>query len=112
MSNTKQTKPKRLLSLLLTLVMVLSLLPTTAFAANPIYISKITGTATGLEPVCGTKITAPKFSLPENNHQFTLDVGPQTGWETFYEPLGRWMKWNDMWHEVSSVNQFTPGRWR
>ena len=112
MSNTKQTKPKRLLSLLLTLVMVLSLLPTTAFAANPIYISKITGTATGLEPVCGTKITAPKFSLPENNHQFTLDVGPQTGWETFYEPLDRWMKWNDMWHEVSSVNQFTPGRWR
>lgn len=102
----------KLLSWLLTLVMVLGLLPTTAFAANPIYISEITGTATGLEPVCGTKITAPKFSLPENNHQFTLDVGPQTGWETFYEPLGRWMKWNDMWHEVSSVNQFTPGRWR
>lgn len=108
-------RTSRLLSVLLTLVMVLGMLPAmsiTALAANPIYISKIKGTATGLEPVCGTKITAPKFSLPENNHQFTLDTGPQTGWETFYEPLGRWMKWNDMWHEVSSVNQFTPGRWR
>ena len=59
-------RTSRLLSVLLTLVMVLGMLPAmsiTALAANPIYISKIKGTATGLEPVCGTKITAPNFII-------------------------------------------------
>ena len=48
MSNTKQTKPKRLLSLLLTLVMVLTLMPMTAFAAEI-----TTGNATVTAPVGG-----------------------------------------------------------
>ena len=111
MSNTKQIKPKRLLSLLLTLVMVLGLLPTTAFAANPIYISTITGTVTGLTaPVCGAKVgtIAPKFTFTEESHA-TANIGSTSCWEKYDDYYGRWYKW---WESQPSGGLFTPGKWR
>lgn len=107
----KMKASKRLLSLLLMLVMVLGMLPTTAFAANPIYISTITGTVTGLTaPVCGAKVgtIAPKFTFTEESHA-TANIGSTSCWEKYDDYYGRWYKW---WESQPSGGLFTPGKWR
>ena len=106
MSNTKQTKPKRLLSLLLMLVMVLGMLPTTAFATSN-RVSTITGTVTGLTaPVCGaeTGTIVPKFSFSEDNHA-RANIGSTSCWEKYDDYYERW-------YSQSSWALFTPGKWR
>ena len=106
----KMKASKRLLSLLLMLVMVLGMLPTTAFATSN-RVSTITGTVTGLTaPVCGAKVgtIAPKFTFTEESHA-TANIGSTSCWEKYDDYYGRWYKW---WESQPSGGLFTPGKWR
>ena len=104
MSNTKQTKPKRLLSLLLTLVMVLTLMPMTAFAE---------GTREEVDTIKATAIiNVPSYDEPTNYPAFTVTEGSpayiaamMTHWEKKNTVTGKW-------DNVSSGNTFTEGTWR
>ena len=80
-----KAKTRKLLALLCIVAMLATLVPTAAFAANPIYISTITGTVTGLTaPVCGAKVgtIAPKFTFTEESHA-TANIGSTSCWEKY-----------------------------
>ena len=97
---------KRMTSLLLMLVMVLGMLPTTAFATSN-RVSTITGTVTGLTaPVCGaeTGTIVPKFSFSEDSHA-RANIGSTSCWEKYDDYYERW-------YSQSSWALFTPGKWR
>ena len=104
MSNTKQTKPKRLLSLLLTLVMVLTLMPMTAFAAD---------TRTEVDTIKATAtINVPSYGAPTNYPGFTVTEGSPA---RIAETMTRWQKKNTVtgkWDSVFNDNTFTEGTWR
>lgn len=73
----QKTKHKRLLSLLLTLAMVLSLLPMTAlpvYAADRTDVTTVVATAENLVPVYNASITDPTFTVTEGDPAY-FNVG-------------------------------------
>ena len=97
-------KTHRLLSLLLCLVMVLGLLPMTAFAE---------GTREEVDTIKATAIiNVPSYGEPTNYPAFTVTEGSpayiaamMTHWEKKNTVTGKW-------DNVSSGNTFTEGTWR
>ena len=97
-------KTHRLLSLLLCLVMVLGMLPMTAFAE---------GTRKEVETIKATAIiNVPSYGEPTNYPTFTVTEGSpayiaamMTHWEKKNTVTGKW-------DNVSSGNTFTEGTWR
>ena len=97
-------KTHRLLSLLLCLVMVLGLLPMTAFAE---------GTREEVDTIKATAIiNVPSYGAPTNYPAFTVTEGSpayiaamMTHWEKKNTVTGKW-------DNVSSGNTFTEGTWR
>ena len=97
-------KTHRLLSLLLCLVMVLGLMPMTAFAGGPreeVDIIKATAI-----------INVPSYGEPTNYPTFTVTEGSPAYIATM---MTRWEKKNTVtgkWDNVDSGNTFTEGTWR
>ncbi len=97
-------KTHRLLSLLLCLVMVLGLMPMTAFAE---------GTREEVDTIKATAIiNVPSYGAPTNYPAFTVTEGSpayiaamMTHWEKKNTVTGKW-------DNVSSGNTFTEGTWR
>ena len=97
-------KTHRLLSLLLCLVMVLGMLPMTAFAE---------GTRKEVETIKATAIiNVPSYGEPTNYPTFTVTEGSPAYIATM---MTRWEKKNTVtgkWDNVDSGNTFTEGTWR
>ena len=95
-------KTHRLLSLLLCLVMVLGLMPMTAFAE---------GTREEVDTIKATAIiNVPSYGEPTNYPAFTVTEGSPA-----YITMTHWEKKNTVtgkWDNVSSGNTFTEGTWR
>ena len=95
-------KTHRLLSLLLCLVMVLGLLPMTAFAE---------GTREEVDTIKATAtINVPSYGEPTNYPAFTVTEGSPA-----YITMPHWEKKNTetgKWDTVFSGNTFTEGTWR
>ena len=96
-------KTHRLLSLLLCLVMVLGMLPMTAFAE---------GTRKEVETIKATAIiNVPSYGEPTNYPAFTVTEGSPA----YIAAMTHWEKKNTVtgkWDNVSSGNTFTEGTWR
>ena len=104
MSNTKKAKPKRLLSLLLTLAMVLGMLPAmsmTAFAEDKTPITEFSGSISLPAPVYGETISGNKPTVSTS--------APVK----FYNHSWQKKKYSDVdaWNHVNS-GVFTEGTWR
>ena len=97
-------KTHRLLSLLLCLVMVLGLMPMTAFAD---------GTREEVDTIKATAIiNVPSYGEPTNYPTFTVTEGSPAYIATM---MTRWEKKNTVtgkWDNVDSGNTFTEGTWR
>lgn len=97
-------KTHRLLSLLLCLVMVLGLLPMTAFAED---------TRTEVDTIKATAtINVPSYGAPTNYPGFTVTEGSPA---RIAETMTRWQKKNTVtgkWDSVFNDNTFTEGTWR
>lgn len=97
-------KTHRLLSLLLCLVMVLGLMPMTAFAQ---------GTREEVDTIKATAIiNVPSYGEPTNYPTFTVTEGSPAYIAT---TMTRWEKKNTVtgkWDNVDSGNTFTEGTWR
>ena len=97
-------KTHRLLSLLLCLVMVLTLMPMTAFAAD---------TRTEVDTIKATAtINVPSYGAPTNYPGFTVTEGSPA---RIAETMTRWQKKNTVtgkWDSVFNDNTFTEGTWR
>ena len=97
-------KTHRLLSLLLCLVMVLGLMPMTAFAAD---------TRTEVDTIKATAtINVPSYGAPTNYPGFTVTEGSPA---RIAETMTRWQKKNTVtgkWDSVFNDNTFTEGTWR
>ena len=97
-------KTHRLLSLLLCLVMVLGLMPMTAFAE---------GTREEVDTIKATAIiNVPSYGEPTNYPTFTVTEGSPAYITTM---MTHWEKKNTVtgkWDNVSSGNTFTEGTWR
>ena len=97
-------KTHRLLSLLLCLVMVLGLMPMTAFAE---------GTREEVDTIKATAIiNVPSYGEPTNYPAFTVTEGSPAHIATM---MTHWEKKNTVtgkWDNVSSGNTFTEGTWR
>ena len=97
-------KTHRLLSLLLCLVMVLGLMPMTAFAG---------GTREEVDIIKATAIiNVPSYGEPTNYPTFTVTEGSPAYIATM---MTRWEKKNTVtgkWDNVDSGNTFTEGTWR
>ena len=97
-------KTHRLLSLLLCLVMVLGLMPMTAFAE---------GTREEVDTIKATAIiNVPSYGEPTNYPTFTVTEGSPAYIATM---MTRWEKKNTVtgkWDNVDSGNTFTEGTWR
>ncbi len=97
-------KTHRLLSLLLCLVMVLGLMPMTAFAE---------GTREEVDTIKATAIiNVPSYGEPTNYPAFTVTEGSPAYIATM---MTRWEKKNTVtgkWDNVDSGNTFTEGTWR
>ena len=97
-------KTHRLLSLLLCLVMVLGLMPMTAFAG---------GTREEVDTIKATAIiNVPSYGEPTNYPAFTVTEGSPAYIATM---MTRWEKKNTVtgkWDNVDSGNTFTEGTWR
>ena len=97
-------KTHRLLSLLLCLVMVLGLMPMTAFAE---------GTREEVDTIKATAIiNVPSYGEPTNYPTFTVTEGSPAYIAT---TMTRWEKKNTVtgkWDNVDSGNTFTEGTWR
>ena len=97
-------KTHRLLSLLLCLVMVLGLMPMTAFAE---------GTREEVDTIKATAIiNVPSYGAPTNYPAFTVTEGSPAHIDTM---MTHWEKKNTVtgqWDNVSSGNTFTEGTWR
>ena len=96
-------KTHRLLSLLLCLVMVLGLMPMTAFAE---------GTREEVDTIKATAIiNVPSYGEPTNYPAFTVTEGSPA----YIAAMTHWEKKNTVtgkWDNVSSGNTFTEGTWR
>lgn len=96
-------KTHRLLSLLLCLVMVLGLMPMTAFAE---------GTREEVDTIKATAIiNVPSYGEPTNYPAFTVTEGSPA----YIAAMTHWEKKNTgtgKWDNVSSGNTFTEGTWR
>ena len=96
-------KTHRLLSLLLSLVMVLGLMPMTAFAD---------GTREEVDTIKATAIiNVPSYGEPTNYPAFTVTEGSPA----YIAAMTHWEKKNTgtgKWDYVSSGNTFTEGTWR
>ncbi len=97
-------KTHRLLSLLLCLVMVLGLMPMTAFAED---------TRTEVDTIKATAtINVPSYGAPTNYPGFTVTEGSPA---RIAETMTRWQKKNTVtgkWDSVFNDNTFTEGTWR
>ena len=97
-------KTHRLLSLLLCLVMVLGLMPMTAFAED---------TRTEVDTIKATAIiNVPSYGEPTNYPGFTVTEGSPA---RIAETMTRWQKKNTVtgkWDSVFNDNTFTEGTWR
>ena len=97
-------KTHRLLSLLLCLVMVLGLMPMTAFADD---------TRTEVDTIKATAtINVPSYGAPTNYPGFTVTEGSPA---RIAETMTRWQKKNTVtgkWDSVFNDNTFTEGTWR
>ena len=97
-------KTHRLLSLLLCLVMVLGLMPMTAFAEDTrTEINTIKATATNDKPSYGEPTNYPTFTVTEGSPAYITTM--MTHWEKKNTVTGKW-------DNVSSGNTFTEGTWR
>lgn len=97
-------KTHRLLSLLLCLVMVLGLMPMTAFAEDTrTEINTIKATATNDKPSYGEPTNYPTFTVTEGSPAYIAAM--MTHWEKKNTVTGKW-------DNVSSGNTFTEGTWR
>ncbi|NLV85997.1 MAG: hypothetical protein GX025_02070, partial [Clostridiales bacterium] len=95
-----QKNKQKLLSLLLTVVMVIGLLPMTAFAADTrIPISTVEATSTITPPVYGETIKTPYFTVTQGSPAY------------FFYNLYWEKKSGDSWEDVTS-GTFTEGTWR
>ena len=94
--------PARFLSALLCLVMMLTLLPTVAFAVTSV--STITGTVSDFTLACGATVNTvnPTLNLSADSHASQFGTL-------------RWDKWDDntnTWKTMSSTDKFSEGTWR
>ena len=95
-------KTHRLLSLLLCLVMVLGLMPMTAFADTREEVDTIKATAIINVPSYGEPTNYPAFTVTEGSPAY---IAAMTHWEKKNTGTGKW-------DNVSSGNTFTEGTWR
>ena len=98
-----QKNKQKLLSLLLTVVMVIGLLPMTAFAADDRSpISTVEATSMITPPVYGATIKKLSFTVTQGSPAYFLSAGSSASWVK---------KSGDSWESVYS-GTFTEGTWR